>query len=69
MTIKEAKRYSVLDKAIVRKTKDILSIICIDYSDPKRTGRISHVSFQLSDGKWYGYKELESKSKLYEICC
>ena len=58
MTLKEALRYPVYEKVIVKKGNIVLSINCIDYSDPKKTGHLSHVSFLLSDDRWYGYKEL-----------
>ena len=62
MTLKKALRYSTAKKVIVKKTNTPMSILCIDYSDPKCKGRVSNVGFLLDDWKWYNYKELSEIS-------
>ena len=62
MTLKKALRYSTTKKVIVKRTNTPMSILCIDYSDPKCNGRVSNVGFLLDDRKWYNYKELSEIS-------
>lgn len=58
MTLKEALRYPAYEKVIIKKTNTPMAITCIDYSDPQKIGRLTNVSFLLSDGKWYDYKKI-----------
>ena len=65
MTIKNALKLHSNDRVVVNKTKEVLSITEVEFVPKNLTANgIAGFSVLLSNGVWYGYKEIsQSVSK------
>lgn len=60
MKFSDAKNLHSGDEVMVKKTKEIMQVIESEYISKEQTANhISALSVRLSDGNWYGYKEIK----------
>lgn len=59
MTLKDAKKLHNGDEVMLKKTREVMTVVDVEYVPKEQTtNNIAGLSVLLSDGNWYGHKEI-----------
>ena len=59
MTLKDALKLHNGDEVVVKRTKEIQTVVEVEFVPEEQTNnRAAGLSVRLTDGNWYGYKEI-----------